>query len=179
MITPHSLRLLCLSVLCLFLKSCIPVDPYYSQVGYSRPSTVYRSSPSYSTRSYYDDSDYLTPGYSSGYRGSSYTGYGYGHSTYRSTCHSCGYNPCRCSTHAYSSRSRTSSSHDHDHDHKPSRSSGSSNSSNRIKLLGGGDGDHSNKPDGYHSREWYQKRGYDLKEYKYKKEDGDVVKKKR
>jgi hypothetical protein len=53
------------------------------------------------------------------------------------------------------------------------------NDHGKLKLVGGSDGDHPNRPQGAHNKEWYQKRGYDLKDYKVKDEDGHVVKPKR
>lgn len=41
----------------------------------------------------------------------------------------------------------------------------------RIKLTGGGQGGKPNRPDGYHTKDWYEKRGYDLDRYKHQHED--------
>ena len=41
----------------------------------------------------------------------------------------------------------------------------------RIKLTGGAQRGKPNRPEGYHSREWYEKRGYDLDQYKHKHQD--------
>jgi hypothetical protein len=150
------------------VTSCVPIDPYYGDAGYSSTSyssgTVYRSSPVYVDDSSYGygggygggyGTRYSTPGYSSGYFG--------GHTV--RACSICGHNPCSCS--------RSSHTDSHDHDSRPSDGHG------RITLLRGNDGDHGSRPEGTHSREWYEKRGYDLKEYKYKDEAGHTHGKKR
>ena len=41
----------------------------------------------------------------------------------------------------------------------------------RIKLTAGQQRGKPNRPQGYHTREWYEKRGYDLDKYKHKHED--------
>ena len=61
------------------------------------------------------------------------------------------------------------------HNHS-SHSSSRSSSGSAIKLIRGNDGDHPNRPEGYHSKEWYQKRGYDLSDYTHKHRDGEVHK---
>jgi hypothetical protein len=158
----RSLWLLILSLIAsCMLPSCVPVDPYYgSSVSTSygvSTGTMYRSYPSYGG---YGGS-YYSPGYSS-----------YGHSYTHRACGSCGYNPCRCSSHRQYASSHNHSSHNHSSS-KPKDGHG------RITLLRGSDGDHSNRPQGSHPKEWYQKRGYDLKEYKYKDEAGHTHNKKK
>ena len=51
----------------------------------------------------------------------------------------------------------------HGHYHK-------SHHDDRIKLTGGSQKGKPNRPTGYHSRDWYEKRGYNLSNYKHKHE---------
>jgi hypothetical protein len=60
--------------------------------------------------------------------------------------------------------------------HKHSSHSSSNHSGSAIKLIRGNDGDHPNRPEGYHSKEWYKQRGYDLSDYTHKHRDGEVHK---
>jgi hypothetical protein len=109
------------------------------------------SSASYG-RSYGSGYDYDEYGYGSGYGTRSYTRPYYGGSYYGSSDYH--------------------SSHDHG---SSSRSSSSKRSSDeKIRLVRGSDGDHDTRPSGYHSKDWYKSRGYDLHKYTYKDEDGDV-----
>ena len=41
----------------------------------------------------------------------------------------------------------------------------------RVKLTAGRQDDKPNRPEGYHTREWYERRGYNLNLYKHKHED--------
>lgn len=100
---------------------------------------------------YYDDGYYSETYYrpASSY-GSSYY-YRSGH-----RCSICGYDPCRCS--------HRSSSHHHDDD----------DDDRKIKLFGGSQRGKPDRPEGWHSVDWYKSRGYNLKNYSYKDDDGDV-----
>lgn len=59
---------------------------------------------------------------------------------------------------------------------EPERGHSSNHSDNRIKLIRGNDGDHPNRPQGYHPESWYKNRGYDLTDYAHKHTDGKVHK---
>jgi hypothetical protein len=108
-------------------------------------------------------------------------GYGYRSSGY---CNTCGYNPCRCSSHSgyrssysshyghdnhsgfSSSRSRSSSSSDHDHkaEHPHAHDT--------YAVAGGSLRSTQTKPSGYHSLDWYKSRGYDTGKLKLVNEHG-------
>lgn len=102
---------------------------------------------------YYDDDGYAG-GYDYAprtyYHSPSYYSAGYGYSRYR-------YNrDC-----------------DDNHSHSSSRSN---DDDRKIKLVGGNDGRHGSRPEGWHSVEWFKDRGYNLNKYSHKHEDGDVHK---
>jgi hypothetical protein len=138
------------------LPSCVPIDP---GLGYSTPY--------YDGGGYYQTPVYPAYGGLGGYSSPYYGGVG------RARCNACGYSPCRCATRRVSPSRYGHDDHDHDH-----RSSSSKKDSHgRITLLGGGGS--ANRPQGTHNREWYEKRGYDLKDYKYKDEAGHVHNKKK
>ncbi len=146
------LRLLALPLLAaLLLPSCVELDSGYGYTSYSRGYGVaeddYSYRPSYYSRPYYGNSSY----YSRPYYGnsSSYSRPYYGNSSYYGG-----------STHAYYPPVRTN--HDHHEEDE------------RIRLTGGGDGRHDNRPNGFHSKDWFEDRGYNLHRYNYKDEDGDV-----
>jgi hypothetical protein len=119
------------------------------------------------TTDYYSGS-YYGGGYydrSPSYGYSSYSPSYYHGSSY-SRCSRCGYNPCRCSSHS------SHSGHDHDdHDDHDDHKEGS-RSDSKIRLLGTG----SDGPKGYHNKEWYEKRGYDVDDHKHVHRDGTVHK---
>ena len=111
---------------------------------------------SYSSRPYYSGSGggYYSSGYSRPY---------YGGPRYYDN------------DHRYSSRDRD---HDHDNDYRRSSnnnrsSSSSSRSDNEIRLVKVRDGTRGDVPEGYHSKEWYQKRGISLSKNTYETRDGD------
>lgn len=120
---------------------------YYDGPGYSN----YSSRPVYSG----GGGGYYSSGYSRPYYGSSYYG---GPRYYRDNRYD----------------------HDHDHDRydndRDRRSSSSSNkksSDNDIRLVKVRDGTRGDVPEGYHSKEWYQKRGISLSKNVYETRDGD------
>jgi hypothetical protein len=143
------------------------------------------------SRSYYDEPEYERPYYGDPYYGNRGYGYGRGYYDHHTTvvvCRSCGYNPCRCGHRSsYSHRG-----HDHSYNHgrrhydrddndslrrayrdKISSRSSESRSQEKIRLTDYNQKkSHGNLPDGYHSREWFEKRGYDLKKNSYKNQDG-------
>jgi hypothetical protein len=134
-----------LLTLLLSLTSCLMVDPYGPTTSY------YDDGYGYGGGGYYSRPSYYGGGYGSGYGYSSYSSYG---NSYCSVCHHC---PCTCS-----------------HSHTTTHRSSSSSDEGRIHLLKGSDGDHSNRPDGAHSRDWFEKRGYDVDQYKWQKSDGST-----
>ena len=72
----------------------------------------------------------------------------------------------------YNNRSNSANCDHDDHNHSTKKNTKDRN--DEIRLVRGNDGDHSTRPTGYHSKEWYKERGYDLHKYTYKDEDGDV-----
>ncbi len=186
------------------LSSCVTTDPYgydgggggYVEDGYYDSEPTYHSRPSYG---YSRPSYYGRP-----YRGNVYGGVhvsvcrSCGHSpctchrtTYR-TCSSCGYYPCRCHSGGggyrghgggYRNRSSHADHRDHNrHERQPQRNDdrgdsgdrGNSNG-NRIRIKSSEKG----VPDGYHKKEWFQKRGIKPSEHKYEREDGTIIRKKK
>lgn len=146
---PMKSLLLSLSLLAaVLLPSCEVLDTGYSTGSYYGGGYVSRPS-------YYNtyDSDY----YNYGYAGRPYDG-GY----YRSG--------------RYYNRAGVYCPPEQYHKHNHSSHSSSNRSSSAIKLIRGNDGDHPNRPEGYHSKEWYKQRGYDLKDYTHKHRDGEVHK---
>ncbi len=101
---------------------------------------------------------YVSSGYGSGY---DYDDYGYGTRSY---------------SRPYYGGSYYGSSDYYDHDHGSSSRSSNSKRDNdeKLRLVRGSDGDHDTRPSGYHTKDWYEHRGYDLHKYTYKDEDGDV-----
>lgn len=114
----------------------------------------YQSSPTY----YGSGTGYYGGGYSRPYYGSSY----YGGSRY------------------YNGRYDNGNDHDHD-DHrssnndrnKSSSSSHKSSSDDDIRLVKVRDGTRGDVPEGYHDKEWYQKRGISLSKNVYETREGD------
>ncbi len=154
-------RLLPALVALAVLSSCVVVDdPYYSGT-YSRPYDTYSS-------------DYY---YAPGYRPSYYSSIGYHYYSggrYYRTCPSCHSHPCRCSHRSSNVRWL---SHDRDWDRSHGRSDRDRDNDRRgndMKLVRYRQDDHSNLPRGYHSADWYKKRGYSLKQNTYVQRDGDV-----
>ncbi len=119
------------------------------------PGPIY--SDDYGSGSYYPSGSIYGGGYSSsryyGGSGYGYGGYPGGYYNSRGVCSICGYNPCRCKR-----------GHD---DH------GSSHRT-EYRVLGGDLGNKV-KPDDYHSREWYQSRGYDVNRLRLQDEHGHVI----
>lgn len=131
----------------LLLGACVSPYPYggyaYDDYGYDQP--------------YYGPGTYVAPG---GYVGG---GVGYGVSRYRS--------------HHYYGDDH----HDHhehrDHDRHRHGSTGHREESGHqqgedLKLVRYRQGEHGSVPRGYHSREWFEKRGYDLKSNTFQARDG-------
>ena len=114
----------------------------------------YQSNPTY----YGSGTGYYGGGYSRPYYGSSY----YGGSLY------------------YNGRYYNGNDHDHD-DHrssnndrnKSSSSSRRSSSDDDIRLVKVRDGTRGDAPEGYHDKEWYQKRGISLSKNVYETREGD------
>lgn len=146
------LALLCLSLsTVIFLPSCEVLSDGGGG-GYTGP--YYGSGGGSYSRGYYDNGyGYSRPAYGNAYYGNSYNRGRY-------------YNDGRNHDH----------DHDHDNDHRGSSSNNRGNSHNdeKIKLIGGRDSDKPNRPENYHSVDWYKNRGYNLSDYKHKHEDGDV-----
>ncbi len=125
---------------------------YDDGAGYSS----YQSSPTY----YGSGTGYYGGGYSRPYYGSSY----YGGSRY------------------YNGRYYNGNNHDHDnHDrhysnndrYRSSSSSRKSSSDDDIRLVKVRDGTRGEVPEGYHDKEWYQKRGISLSKNVYETREGD------
>jgi hypothetical protein len=63
------------------------------------------------------------------------------------------------------------------HDHGYGRASSCScscRSSDAIKLIGGSQRGKGTRPSGWHKREWFERRGYDLENYTHRHRDGSV-----
>ena len=157
------------------LPSCTGVPGEYGGYGGSSYGNSSYGGSRYGGSSYgggYDDG----PGYSSYQsRPSDYSGGGgyYGGNSYRRPSYGNSY---------YGGGSHYSDNHDrHDHDsgHRSSSSSrgrsisSSSSSDNDIRLVKVRDGTRGNVPEGYHSKEWYQKRGISVSKNTYETRDGD------
>ena len=105
--------------------------------------------------------DLDTGGYGGGYDGG-YSG-GYSGSYYRPNYYNSGYG-----YRDYNDRNRYYyNDRDRDRDRDDDK---------KIKLIGGNDGRHPNRPEGYHTEEWYRDNGYKLSKYNYKDEHGTVKK---
>ena len=159
------------------LSSCVYYDGY-DQVpgtyGYGTYTEVPRSS--YIAHSY--------PGsYSSPYRRPAHYYSTAGRSL--SACHRCGYAPCRCSHHqrygrtgvnhypgyhgGHSNRSHSS----HSSSHSSHSSSNLKHRPNSYQIAGGSVGRGRTQPKGYHSIDWYKKKGYDVSKLKLRNEEGE------
>ncbi len=133
---------------------------------------------------------------SGGYAGGNYGGNGYSNTVYRPVggfgnpglgyggfggfgnggflggggnrcCSRCGYNPCRCSG--------GWSNHDHDHDRDHRSSSDRNSSSERQYRIIAGDLKGKQKPNDFHSLDWYHDRGYSLEKVKMETDRGAVI----
>jgi hypothetical protein len=119
----------------------------------------------------YDDG----PGYSSYQSSPTYYGSGTGY-------YGGGYSRPYYGSSYYGGRYYNDRDHDHDHDdhrssnndrNKSSSSSHKSSSDDDIRLVKVRDGTRGDVPEGYHSKEWYQKRGISLSKNVYETRDGD------
>ncbi len=110
----------------------------------------YQSSPTY----YGSGTGYYGGGYSRPYYGSSY----YGGRYYDNR------------NHDHEDHERHSSDNDRN---KSSNSSHKSSSDDDIRLVKVRDGTRGDVPEGYHSKEWYQKRGISLSKNVYETREGD------
>ncbi len=161
------LRLLLILCTVIALPSCVSMDPYgYNGGSYNdsyNDSPFYSTSPSYS-RPYYGGNSY--------YGGGGYYGSGYSHRV--SVCRVCGHNPCSCrashASHSYVPPRNRDRDDRSDRDRDRDRNSGGGN---RIKLTTGRD----NLPQGYHSKDWFEKRGINVRSHSYVKENGEKHKK--
>jgi hypothetical protein len=157
-------------------------DGFYDTVGsygYGTVDTVPRHS--VTTSSY-------PLSYSNRYRYPSH----YGYSTYgrsMSRCYRCGCAPCRCShlhrygrtgIHHYPSHYYHSSRHrDHSSYSKSSHSETKlKHRPNSYQIAGGSVGRGRTKPKGFHSVDWYKKKGYDVSKLKLRNEKGEYYGKK-
>jgi hypothetical protein len=169
-----------LAAFCCLLSSCAVAPGYGGGGGYNEPyyqgnsgSRGYGQAgydegyypaarPSYSQSNYYRPTTtrYLGTGVTYG------SGYGYG----RTLCSHCHHSPCTCA----STRYRNGNDHHDDHsghNHRSSRKE-EEEKAERIRLLSKS----KDKPDGYHKKEWFQKRGISLKNHSYETESGRRVK---
>ena len=104
--------------------------------------------------SYYGGGGYSGGGYSQPY----YDGYGHGGRPY------------------YGGGNYRGGHYYNDHHSNDNHSNNSNRKGSEIKLIRGRDGDHPTRPTGYHTKDWYKHRGYDLSDYTHKHEDGKVHK---
>lgn len=117
-----------------------------------------------------------------GYGGGGYGGGGYGGGGYGggySSGYSRPYQPSGYYNNGYYPNrypDRRYYDNDHDHDHSSHSGGDGKVDSDKIKLIGGHDPRKPNRPDGYHSADWYRKNGYDLRKYTIKDDEGDVRK---
>lgn len=125
-----------------------------------------------------------------GYSGPYYGGGGGGGGGYSRATYSEGYETSRPYGNAYYGGRYNNGGRyvdrDHDRDHDDHRGGWSNNNSNnnnnrhdndddrKVKLIRGHEDDKPNRPDNYHTVDWYHDHGYNLHDYAHKDEDGDV-----
>ena len=63
----------------------------------------------------------------------------------------------------------------HDHDHDDHHDNHHRGNDEKYKLVGGSQRNKPDRPEGWHTAEWYKQRGYNVHNYTVKDKDGDVV----
>ena len=154
------LRLLLAACTLVSLPSCTTMPGEYGDGSYSGYDDGLGYS-DYASRPYYQGSagGYYRSGYNRPYYGSSY---------YRG--------PRRHHDDDHDDRRRSSNNRRDDDDHRRTSSSTSNqrrSSDEEIRLLKVRDGTRGDVPEGYHSKEWYQKRGISLSKNVYETREGD------